>query len=302
MGAGVRRLSMHADGPASLLPGPDGAPAVGMRRAGVSLEALRAAGAAPALRAELLWGLLELPVRARPASGRARAAAPGPPQRWRPDGARRADAGSTAGALGHAPRALARAAGRGAGVRPAVGGGGRRAPSAARDEQRTRRGSRGSLVNRSRGSPNRSRGSPFNRSRGSPNRSRGSPGLLNRSRGSPPVNRSRGSPGAALRGRLGPRHARGRGRGGGGGGAHAVRGAACARRSARRGWALPPCAPPPPSCTDWTRLVPPPVLTGHVSSLLPYAACWTCPPAPRQTAARSPARPRSSSSPPPPSY
>ena len=264
MGAGVRRLSMHADGPASLLPGPDGAPAVGMRRAGVSLEALRAAGAAPALRAELLWGLLELPVRARPASGRARAAAPGPPQRWRPDGARRADAGSTAGALGHAPRALARAAGRGAGVRPAVGGGGRRAPSAARDEQRTRRGSRGSPVNRS-------RGSPFNRSRGSPNRSRGSPGLLNRSRGSPPVNRSRGSPGAALRGRLGPRHARGRGRGGGGGGAHAVRGAACARRSARRGWALPPCAPPPPSCTDWTRLVPPPVLTGRVSSLRPCA-------------------------------
>jgi ATP-binding cassette subfamily B (MDR/TAP) protein 1 len=32
-------------------------------------------------------------------------------------------------------------------------------------------------------------------------------------------------------------------------------------------------APPPPlplSRTDWTRLVPPPVLTGHVSSLLPY--------------------------------
>jgi 2,3-bisphosphoglycerate-dependent phosphoglycerate mutase len=28
--------------------------------------------------------------------------------------------------------------------------------------------------------------------------------------------------------------------------------------------------PPPPSRTDWTRLVPPPVLTGHVSSLLPY--------------------------------
>ena len=27
--------------------------------------------------------------------------------------------------------------------------------------------------------------------------------------------------------------------------------------------------PPPPSRTDWTRLVPPPVLTGHVSSLLP---------------------------------
>jgi len=25
--------------------------------------------------------------------------------------------------------------------------------------------------------------------------------------------------------------------------------------------------PPPPSRTDWTRLVPPPVLTGHVSSL-----------------------------------
>ena len=29
-------------------------------------------------------------------------------------------------------------------------------------------------------------------------------------------------------------------------------------------------SPPPPSRTDWTRLVPPPVLTGHVSSLLPY--------------------------------
>ena len=28
--------------------------------------------------------------------------------------------------------------------------------------------------------------------------------------------------------------------------------------------------PPPPSRTEWTRLVPPPVLTGHVSSLLPY--------------------------------
>jgi ATP-binding cassette subfamily C (CFTR/MRP) protein 1 len=28
--------------------------------------------------------------------------------------------------------------------------------------------------------------------------------------------------------------------------------------------------PPPPSRTDWTRLVPPPVLTGHVSSLPPY--------------------------------
>jgi hypothetical protein len=28
-------------------------------------------------------------------------------------------------------------------------------------------------------------------------------------------------------------------------------------------------APPPPSRTNWTRLVPPPVLTGHVSSLLP---------------------------------
>jgi hypothetical protein len=29
--------------------------------------------------------------------------------------------------------------------------------------------------------------------------------------------------------------------------------------------------PPPPSRTDWTRLVPPPVLTGYVSSLLPYS-------------------------------
>ena len=37
---------------------------------------------------------------------------------------------------------------------------------------------------------------------------------------------------------------------------------------------LPRCCcppPPPPSRTDWTRLVPHPVLTGHVSSLLPAA-------------------------------
>ena len=33
---------------------------------------------------------------------------------------------------------------------------------------------------------------------------------------------------------------------------------------------VPPPPSPPPSRTDWTRLVPPPVLTGHVSSLLPY--------------------------------
>jgi hypothetical protein len=32
-------------------------------------------------------------------------------------------------------------------------------------------------------------------------------------------------------------------------------------------WFLPP---PPPSRTTWTRLVPPSVLTGHVSYLLPY--------------------------------
>jgi len=32
-----------------------------------------------------------------------------------------------------------------------------------------------------------------------------------------------------------------------------------------------PNPPPlPPSRTDWTRLVPPPILTGQVSSLLPY--------------------------------
>ena len=31
----------------------------------------------------------------------------------------------------------------------------------------------------------------------------------------------------------------------------------------------PACLPPPPFRTDWTRLVPPPVLTGHVSFLLP---------------------------------
>jgi hypothetical protein len=45
--------------------------------------------------------------------------------------------------------------------------------------------------------------------------------------------------------------------------------AAC-RRAARRGYGVRQCGTPPPSRTDWTRLVPPPVLTGHVSSLLPY--------------------------------
>ena len=34
--------------------------------------------------------------------------------------------------------------------------------------------------------------------------------------------------------------------------------------------ARPPPPPFSPSRTDWTRLIPPPVLTGHVSSLLPY--------------------------------
>ena len=32
----------------------------------------------------------------------------------------------------------------------------------------------------------------------------------------------------------------------------------------------PPAVSPPPSCTDWTRLVLLPVLTGHVSSFSPY--------------------------------
>jgi len=31
-----------------------------------------------------------------------------------------------------------------------------------------------------------------------------------------------------------------------------------------------PSPPPPPCRTNWTRLVPPPVLSGHVSSLPPY--------------------------------
>ena len=40
--------------------------------------------------------------------------------------------------------------------------------------------------------------------------------------------------------------------------------------AAYRGELLKAPPPPPPSRTDWTRLVSPPVLTGHVSSLLPY--------------------------------
>ena len=57
---------------------------------------------------------------------------------------------------------------------------------------------------------------------------------------------------------------------------------ACAPRSAcgpRRGRRSSPPPPPslPPSRTDWTRLVPPRVLIGHVSSLLPCrpsGVCW----------------------------
>jgi hypothetical protein len=54
-------------------------------------------------------------------------------------------------------------------------------------------------------------------------------------------------------------------------------GAGRRRGGCARAWALgassPPPAPPlpPPSRTNWTRLVPPSVLTGHVSSLLPYS-------------------------------
>jgi len=51
------------------------------------------------------------------------------------------------------------------------------------------------------------------------------------------------------------------------------------RTSSRAGRQLAPHReppPPPPSCTDWTRLVPPPVLTGHVSSLLPYQLAPHC--------------------------
>jgi len=63
----------------------------------------------------------------------------------------------------------------------------------------------------------------------------------------------------------------------------------CARGAGGRQLAARPCCdqlplsflslsssppPPPPSRTDWTRLVPPPVLTGHVSSLLPYLSIY----------------------------
>ena len=41
-------------------------------------------------------------------------------------------------------------------------------------------------------------------------------------------------------------------------------------RGALHGEVSPLPSPPPPSRTDWTRRVPPPVLTGHASSLLPY--------------------------------
>ena len=52
------------------------------------------------------------------------------------------------------------------------------------------------------------------------------------------------------------------------------------------------CARPPPSRTDWTHLVPSPVLTGHVSSLLPYRPASLPPPpphAPRRPHPPSPA-------------
>ena len=50
----------------------------------------------------------------------------------------------------------------------------------------------------------------------------------------------------------------------------------CSRRRTR---SEPPPPPPPPS-TNRTRLVPPPVLTGHVSSLLPYGEQGQSPPCP----------------------
>ena len=50
-----------------------------------------------------------------------------------------------------------------------------------------------------------------------------------------------------------------------------VRVRACWRMPVRA-CAPPPPPPPPPSRTNWTRLVPLPVLTGRVSSLLPYGA------------------------------
>ena len=70
----------------------------------------------------------------------------------------------------------------------------------------------------------------------------------------------------------------GGGGGGGGGGGEGEGGGAWATIGPRLepGTALPRLAggqalpPPPPSRTNWTRLVHPSVLTGHVSSLLPY--------------------------------
>ena len=44
----------------------------------------------------------------------------------------------------------------------------------------------------------------------------------------------------------------------------------CPRLTSRALAHLPGSAAPPPSCTDWTRLVLLPVLTGHVSSFSPY--------------------------------
>jgi hypothetical protein len=71
-----------------------------------------------------------------------------------------------------------------------------------------------------------------------------------------------------------PRGGGGSSGGGGGGGAARPVPAEAFRAAAEA--LLPPLEPggragiPLPSRTDWTRLVPPPVLTGHVSSLLSY--------------------------------
>ena len=46
-------------------------------------------------------------------------------------------------------------------------------------------------------------------------------------------------------------------------------------------------APPPPSRTDWTRLVPPPVLTGHVSSRSPHGLTRRHTPRPQRRAGPS---------------
>jgi ubiquinone/menaquinone biosynthesis methyltransferase len=59
----------------------------------------------------------------------------------------------------------------------------------------------------------------------------------------------------------------------------------------RRTTNAPKAPPPPPPCrTNWTRLVPPPVLSGHVSSLPPYPPPPRVPPATQHRISAHPAR------------